>query len=139
IYSLGSHNPMHTFVRTDNDFKLNSYQEKMLTAGRGFRHPAICDGCDKNIVGIRNKCLECPDFDFCNECILSAEASHPGHRFAPLASSQQVHVINTVHVGILCDGVMCKKNNVCTFISGDRYKCSVCYDTDFCASCEAHP
>lgn len=44
------------------------------------------------------------------------------------------------HHGIFCDGPLCKDGNgVQTYIRGDRYKCAVCDDLDFCASCEASP
>lgn len=44
------------------------------------------------------------------------------------------------HHGIYCDGPLCNtKSGVSTYIQGDRYKCAVCHDTDFCASCEASP
>lgn len=120
--------------------KLSRYQLSLLDAGRGFKHPAICDGCDQRIVGVRNKCLQCPDFDFCSYCIVTAEGTHPGHRFAPLCNSQSVqHDNHVTHYGIICDGPLCVNQRTRRPISGDRYKCSVCADLDFCASCEAHP
>lgn len=44
-----------------------------------------------------------------------------------------------VHTGICCDGPVCKDNNPATYIRGVRYKCTICEDVDFCASCEASP
>lgn len=41
------------------------------------------------------------------------------------------------HDGIYCDGPLCVGKR--TYIRGDRYKCAVCHDTDFCANCEALP
>jgi len=35
-------------------------------------HNAYCDRCNQTIVGIRWKCLECNNFDFCNACYLVA-------------------------------------------------------------------
>jgi next-to-BRCA1 protein 1 len=44
------------------------------------------------------------------------------------------------HHGIYCDGPLCNSaNGTQSYIKGDRYKCAVCHDTDFCASCEASP
>ncbi|KAG9073439.1 hypothetical protein FS749_015191, partial [Ceratobasidium sp. UAMH 11750] len=31
-------------------------------------HTAMCDACDKRIVGIRHKCTVCDDFDLCDSC-----------------------------------------------------------------------
>lgn len=60
----------------------------------------ICDGCElvsrrnldvsplneiadslKSIFGSRYRCSECPDFDYCFKCMLSAGITHPSHRF----------------------------------------------------------
>jgi next to BRCA1 gene 1 protein len=40
---------------------------------------------------------------------------------------------------ILCDGPLCAGKPGQQSIVGDRYKCSICPDTDFCGNCEAHP
>ncbi|GAB1196068.1 hypothetical protein APSETT444_005334 [Aspergillus pseudonomiae] len=73
----------------------------------------------------------------CNACL---KETHPGHRFAPIyeaiSEPSQAH---EVHYGIFCDGPLCKNKAVPGYITGVRYKCSVCYDLDFCASCEALP
>lgn len=44
----------------------------------------------------------------------------------------------TRHFGVYCDGPLCR-NTEKTYITGVRYKCSICHDIDFCANCEAHP
>ena len=43
------------------------------------------------------------------------------------------------HWGIQCDGPLCVGKGAHAYIVGDRYKCAVCHDTDFCANCEALP
>ena len=94
----------------------------------------------QDIYGVRHKCLTCPDWDLCSGCIESASTSHPGHRFAalfePIASPP---TRPQRHYGIYCDGPLCAAKGYQTYITGDRYKCAVCHDTDFCANCEALP
>jgi len=33
-------------------------------------HNAICNKCEEQIVGIRNHCKNCRDYDLCNDCYL---------------------------------------------------------------------
>ncbi|KAL8784428.1 MAG: hypothetical protein Q9213_003951 [Squamulea squamosa] len=132
------HHPSHAFAPACSSTKLDSKTTKLCSPGRNMRHFAICDGCDKDIYGTRHKCLNCPDWDFCSACIKGARTSHPGHRFIPL--NEPIPFTShrgPVHYNINCDGPLCK--DVKTYIVGERYKCAVCHDTDFCAKCEALP
>lgn len=96
------------------------------------------------IYGVRHKCLDCPDWDYCSTCISNANFIHPRHRFVPIYepisdanAAARAYVTKSRHFGIYCDGPLCVANS--SHITGDRYKCAVCHDTDFCASCEASP
>ncbi|PYH76045.1 ZZ type zinc finger domain protein, partial [Aspergillus uvarum CBS 121591] len=135
------HHPAHTFALVqDRLFALKSIVQSRCNPGRHHHHAAICDGCEKRIIGVRHKCLTCPDWDYCTECYEKVPQQHPGHRFAPLYDSIAEPLINhEVHYGIYCDGPLCRAKPCPIFITGTRYKCSVCHDTDFCASCEVHP
>ena len=133
------HHPAHGFKPATQDTALSLAAETMLAPGRNVRHNAICDGCDKNIYGVRHKCLSCPDWDYCSDCIDNARHTHPRHRFAAIYQPIPDQVQPAVrHYGIYCDGPLCKKNET-SYVTGVRYKCAVCHDTDFCASCEAYP
>ena len=93
----------------------------------------------QSIVGIRHKCLDCPDWDYCTECNRSAIYIHPRHRFAPIYDPlPELRRCVVRHQGIFCDGPLCK-DKPSSIIEGVRYKCAVCDDTDFCANCEAAP
>lgn len=92
----------------------------------------------QDIYGVRHKCLSCPDFDYCSTCVGSAGENHPGHRFIPVYERLPViRKAKQYHRGVHCDGPLC--TNAKGYIRGDRYKCAVCPDTDFCAGCEALP
>lgn len=46
-------------------------------------HPGVvCDGCEKDIFGIRYKCMMCPDYDLCRDC--REKGIHPEHTFIPI-------------------------------------------------------
>ena len=134
------HNPAHTFKPATEETVLPMQAANLLAAGRNVRHEAICDGCDKAIFGVRHKCLNCPDWDYCNDCVKNARQTHPRHRFAPIYAPIPFNSTPAVrHAGIYCDGPLCSGKPNQAYIKGVRYKCAVCHDTDFCETCEALP
>ena len=143
------HHPKHAFVPAVEGTRLEPEVSRRLAAGRDQPHSAICDGCDADIKGVRHKCLDCPDWDYCSTCYQSSSIVHPGHRFVPIYEALPVELGSTTrirafnrpfHVGICCDGPLCMSARTSSsYIVGDRYKCAVCHDTDFCANCEASP
>ncbi|PTB64185.1 hypothetical protein BBK36DRAFT_1178535 [Trichoderma citrinoviride] len=136
------HHPKHSFAPAVTGSRIPDHIAIKMKAGRNQAHNAICDGCDKYITGVRHKCLDCPDWDYCDTCVLSAAVTHMSHRFVPIYEplADAAAVAQPVHMGICCDGPLCSKNQgYPTYIRGVRYKCAVCHDLDFCASCEANP
>lgn len=136
------HHPRHGFIPAVEGTVLDRDVASRLAPGRGHKHNAICDGCDKFIQGVRHKCLDCPDWDYCADCVGNAGFIHPNHRFVPVYDSlgdlSARSSARQVHFGIHCDGPLCRSAGR-RFIQGERYKCAVCHDTDFCANCEASP
>lgn len=151
------HHPSHALAPASKETALDALATNLCGPGRNMRHFAICDGCDKvspdlvsqgadlsdtnqDIYGVRHKCMNCPDWDYCSSCIKDSRHTHPGHRFVPLFEPiQQQARSSQYHVGIKCDGPLCKERRDQMYITGDRYKCAVCHDTDFCENCEALP
>ncbi|KAK8219007.1 hypothetical protein IWZ01DRAFT_172043 [Phyllosticta capitalensis] len=135
------HHPGHTFKPAidGKESDIGPLAKFLCAPGRNVRHSAVCDGCEEFIYGVRHKCLNCPDWDYCGKCIKNARNTHPVHRFVPIYEplpEPRTHAIR--HFGIYCDGPLCKKREQ-AYIEGVRYKCAVCDDLDFCASCEAAP
>lgn len=89
--------------------------------------------------------MTCPDWDYCSDCITSAPLDHHGHRFVPIydplpvSGSALTYKAIVRHFGVYCDGPLCANKLRRSWINGDRYKCAVCPDTDFCAACESVP
>ncbi|CRG83584.1 Next to BRCA1 gene 1 protein [Talaromyces islandicus] len=129
-----THSHGHSFSAIQD----GEFQPKNLPSP--VRHRALCDGCDKRIMGDRHKCLACPDFDYCSSCIKAAHQTHPGHTFVPVYTPLPVSIqSHERHHNIYCDGPLCRNKPTATCIVGVRYKCAICHDTDFCQSCEALP
>jgi len=114
-------------------------------------HNAWCDNCRTRISGIRYKCMECQDFDFCSECMASSRDTHAAHDFilierpgkCPFAQEQPKEDVKTeekpkeetkpeepVHWAV-CDN--CDER-----IRGIRHKCNDCKDYDLCSGCISH-
>lgn len=140
ISNRHGHHPGHAFKAATRDTVLSTMAEFLCNSGRNARHAAVCDGCEKFIYGVRHKCLNCPDWDYCSECVKNAKMIHPRHRFVPVFEplAEPLNSQNR-HYGIYCDGPLCKDKESVSYIEGTRYKCAVCHDTDFCQNCEAHP
>ncbi|TGJ85183.1 hypothetical protein E0Z10_g3578 [Xylaria hypoxylon] len=138
------HHPKHGFTAAVKGTVFDQPVSSRLAPGRNVLHNAICDGCDKYVRGIRHKCLDCPDWDYCSDCAKDAGFVHANHRFVaiyePLADRPFRTSSRATHYGISCDGPLCStREGGCKYIVGERYKCAVCHDTDFCANCEASP
>ncbi|PCH34161.1 hypothetical protein WOLCODRAFT_160653 [Wolfiporia cocos MD-104 SS10] len=124
-------------------------------------HRAICDVCSRRIRGIRHKCLDCPDYDMCTECISkpgTREAHGVSHQFFEILRNDEV-IVHTVLTGNdertpaetapasrstappsnsreVVSASHCARCNLCdSLIYGDRYKCLNCPDFDTCSAC----
>ncbi|KAF8140511.1 hypothetical protein EV363DRAFT_1393414 [Boletus edulis] len=125
-------------------------------------HGVVCDSCSKTIVGIRHKCLDCPDYDLCAGCMESGvtEQHNPFHEDRPFGGRQQPSssdhnpVTRQGSAGTPADlpirhSASC---NLCdSAIVGERFKCVTCpgkvlsvdrngyvliyLDFDTCSSC----
>lgn len=76
---LEQHSTNHSFlpILSGNDYKQTSHMG------------ITCDGCNKRrFPGVRFKCLECDDFDYCSSCICKSrayEVHDPTHHFFPIS------------------------------------------------------
>jgi next-to-BRCA1 protein 1 len=89
------------------------------------------------LIGVRYKCNECDDFDFCSDCHQQKKekGSHiRSHKMETILNSDSMlnddkNKNETVHSNTRCDG--CGMDP----LIGVRYKCNECYNFDFCSAC----
>ena len=66
------------------------YEDPWYT-DQGMHRHVICDVCGASpIVGLRFKCMDCPDFDLCGDCHKTADQLHPKHTFELKDASSSV-------------------------------------------------
>ena len=128
--------------------KTNKNYKNVLVDHDGPVHDKVtCDGCGMYpIIGCRYKCAICPNFDYCEKCEkkLYKEHSHPmlqipspemelrsikcnlKEKFKMNKENDKNEII---HEGINCNGCDVKS------IVGNRYKCSICQNFDYCEKC----
>ncbi|KAI0639950.1 hypothetical protein C8Q77DRAFT_1164747 [Trametes polyzona] len=134
--------------------------EAQLDAAQPVHKNIVCDVCRREIVGVRNKCLDCPDYDLCQACLTTPtlrSQHHPEHQFFGIEKPGEV-IVHTVFSGEdeprrpqrtsshdsvprhrardvepVVHNAMC---NLCdSRIRGDRFKCLECPDYDLCQLC----
>ncbi|ODQ63252.1 hypothetical protein NADFUDRAFT_44164 [Nadsonia fulvescens var. elongata DSM 6958] len=131
--------PLKDIVKAD---KLETKTTSPEPEDYEVNHNAHCDACLGSITHQRFKCLICPDYDLCADCIPRAGTIHP-HTFITIRHPDDIKDFTCVqdtmptvsHPHVLCDGRGCITNTNC--ILGVRYKCAVCDDYDLCQNCEA--
>ncbi|KAL9131359.1 MAG: hypothetical protein Q9217_000686 [Psora testacea] len=122
-----------------------------------------CNRCDRTIPDDHWHCGICDggDYDLCGECVRKGFlCENDDHwlikRFVKdgkvinsttetIAPKQSLKIDEKKEIpGAFASDVKCEPINklerTCnSCVQGDRYKCAVCHDTDFCAKCEALP
>ncbi|KAI8867489.1 hypothetical protein GQ42DRAFT_126666, partial [Ramicandelaber brevisporus] len=68
------HTKFHRFVTIPTASEADTAKAERSVIGQVHSN-VLCDVCDHEIVGVRYKCFECPDFDMCAEC--EGKLKHP--------------------------------------------------------------
>lgn len=60
-------------LKNDNEHDFQSFETEtkpkpQANHGKQVHRYIYCDHCNVNIAGIRYKCVQCPDFDLCQDC-----------------------------------------------------------------------
>ncbi|OMJ15164.1 Next to BRCA1 gene 1 protein [Smittium culicis] len=89
-----------------------------------------CDSCQQEISDLRWKCIDCPDFDLCQNCKFNHSLINHGHPLYAIPPFYRDVIANRDDSGY---EVVC---NLCeATINGVRWNCNICEDIDFCSKC----
>jgi hypothetical protein len=143
-------------LKSGDDGFESTYKLVKFVTGESFKRPnpfatfaqtrrimTMCDFCENTVDGKNYfKCLNCPNFDLCSNCIPFQNEIHHGHDFIHVSEERNMLSYSNLtnkptHVGICCDGPLCFQST--DYIRGVRYKCTLCRDFDLCEDCEANP
>ena len=112
-----------------------------------IEHLVVCDGCNKQIIGIRYKCINCKDYDLCTNCEVNSLKIHePRHIFLEIPFPIPIYSLSkcvpyeifskndstdNFHHSIICDGCECAIGH------SNRYLCLNCLNYDLCDNCHS--
>lgn len=72
MIAFSSDDELMEAVKNTTDGVLRVYitenQSAVPLSSGPLHYGVVCDGCEGDVRGIRNKCLVCPDYDLCNKC-----------------------------------------------------------------------
>ena len=136
------HSAKHAFFPIDVPGDKSVF-EGVQADRRGVEHYGIsCDGCHRRLYGVRHKCIECPDFDLCEQCVssVSTRSLHQfGHHFFPIEFPWDHEAFRVASEMVPKTFHLASCNACGQQIAGIRHRCLVCDDFDFCNECLGDP
>jgi hypothetical protein len=72
-------------LELENPLHIKASIEQVL-----HNHVACDNCCVEPIMGVRHKCLVCPNYDLCHECFQIEPHPHPGHEYLTVPSRQWI-------------------------------------------------
>lgn len=70
---FGGEQPAFDFSKMCQQFAPKEQKEGET---KPVHYAVICDKCDHTPIGIRYKCEDCQDFDYCEECFVKDNSNH---------------------------------------------------------------
>ena len=113
IQSLSSKINSLLVIHTNNHKTLERLEDKISEQKSEIHLGFKCAKCEMDpIIGIRNICSQCTDYNLCWKCVYISGHEHPFHQL----------FTNDRHLGVTCDGCFNSP------LKGLRYKCTICAD-----------